>query len=350
MTLALAALISGGCKRATVAVYDVPKEQASPSLPNRATAPGSPAPKGRIEWTKPEAWSELAPTAFRKGNYVYEGSDGGKVAITVSSFPGNVGGILANVNRWRGQAGLSPITDDALEQSLSNLSVEGQSGQLVDILPESNDPAAVRIVAAIFLYGGESWFFKMSGPQEAVASQVPAFDGFVRELKFFDSDTPPASDSKQSASELAFDIPQGWTESSGSSMRIASYEIIKEGFPAADFSITSFPGDAGGLSANVNRWRRQLGLPSWSDEQIENERKIIEHGDLSFAFFDLKPSGDAEKAAVKERIFAAILKREGRSWFFKLKGDVFLLETQRKKFRQVLSTTRFEAPSESNER
>ena len=350
-TLLVAVLASNGCKRSTVAVYDVPKEAASPSKSTAAiTPPIQNAPKGRIQWAKPEAWTELAPTAFRKGNYIAEGSNGTKAEITVSSFPGNVGGILANVNRWREQAGLAPITDNALEQSLSQVSVQGQQGQLVDIQPESTDPSAVYIVAAIFFYGGESWFFKMSGPQEIVSAQIAAFEQLVDGLKFLDSETKPkATVSKSTDGKLAFDGPKGWTESKGSSMRLASYEIIKDGFPTADFSITSFPGEAGGLSANVNRWRQQIGLPKWSDAQVKTEQKNVNNDSFTFAFFDLKPVTDDEKAAVKERILAAILKSDDRSWFFKLRGDVFLLDTQRKKFREVLLTTRFESTSESND-
>lgn len=348
--VAVVALTLGGCKRSTVAVYDVPKEPASPPAPSVASAPSSEVSKANVQWTKPEAWTELAPTSFRKGNYVYEGSNGRKAEITVSSFPGDVGGTLANVNRWRGQAGLSPVTNEELAQSLSRVSAGGQEGQIVDILPESSDPTAIGIVAAIFLYQGESWFLKMSGPQEVVASQRAAFEQFAQGLRFGDSNAAPkTAASAQSTSELAFDVPEGWTESKGSSMRIASYQIVKEGFSPADFAITSFPGDTGGLTANVNRWRQQLGLPAWSEQEIQEGQEIVESGEFSFLVFDLKPTSDAEKASVKERIFAAILKRNDRSWFFKMKGDVFLLETQQKKFRQVILTTRFESPSQSND-
>ena len=346
--LVAVALLFAGCNRATVAVYDVPKEAPeAPTVPDAPTTPGMETAEGRIEWTKPDAWTELAPTAFRKGNYIVEDAEGGKAEITVSSFPGNVGGVLANVNRWRGQAGLSPIDSNQLEQSLSNLTVDGHRGSLVDILPETEDASATRILAAIFLHGGESWFFKMSGPQSIVAGERERFVEMVNGLRFFDSDAPsPSAQVKQTNSELAFDVPTGWTESTGSSLRIASYEIVKEGFPAADFSITSFPGDAGGIAPNVNRWRQQIGLPRWSEAEVQASREVVEAGELSFYLFDLMPETDEEKVNVKERIFAAILKRDDRSWFYKLRGDAFLLETQRKKFRQVLTSSRFEAPAE----
>jgi len=301
LALASGALFLGGCKRASVAVYDVPKEkEAAP--PSVAAAPISdPTEKGWIQWTKPAAWTELAPTAFRKGNYLVEGNDGKKVEITVSSFPGNVGGTLANVNRWRGQAGLSSITNEELSQGLTEVRIDDQ---FIDGL-KFTDAASKR----------ESSAASSEAPKEAV---------------------------------LAFDAHEGWAESDGSSMRIASYEVPLEGFEPADFSITSFPGDAGGITANVNRWRQQIGLRPWSDSQINSNQEALKVEDLNFALFDLRPQTDSDKERVKERILAAIVKHDGKSWFYKLRGDVFLVETQRSKFRQLVQSSRFEASNSRN--
>ena len=352
MALVSSALFLGGCKRVSVAVYDVPKEnEAAP--PSVATAPiSAPTDNNWIQWTKPSAWTELAPTAFRKGNYLVEGNDGKKVEITVSSFPGTVGGTLANVNRWRGQAGLSSINSEELSQGLTEVRIDGHDGQIVNILPDSDDPDATQIVAAIFMYNGESWFFKMSGPQQGVRSQKPTFDQFIAGLKFTDAasehETSVASSEASKEPVLAFDAPGSWVESDGSSMRIASYEAPLEGFEPADFSITRFPGDAGGTTANVNRWRQQIGLRPWSDSQVNSNQETLEVGDLDFALFDLKPQTDSDKKTVKERILAGIVKYNGKSWFYKLRGDVFLVETQRNKFRQLVQSSRFEASNSKN--
>ena len=188
---ALIVLLASGCSRPTVKVYDVPKEEASArSFAEQSSQTNVPEDRGWIRWTKPEQWTELAPTAFRKGNYVFEDESEGKVEITVSSFPGDVGGTLANVNRWRGQAGLSPISQGELAASLSDLTIDGHHGQIVDILPEDEDTQAARIVAAIFMYRGESWFFKMSGPKSIVAGQKPIFDNFIESLKFLENCKP----------------------------------------------------------------------------------------------------------------------------------------------------------------
>ena len=327
---ALIVLLASGCSRQTVKVYDVPKEEASArSFAEQSSQTNVPEDRGWIRWTKPEQWTELAPTAFRKGNYVFEDESGGKVEITVSSFPGDVGGTLANVNRWRGQAGLNPISQGELAASLSDLTIDGHHGQIVDILPEDEDTQAARIVAAIFMYRGESWFFKMSGPKSIVAGQKPIFDNFIESLKFTDTNAANSQEAESSESQplvLAFETPEGWRESSGSSFRIASFQIELEGFDPGDFSITRFPGDAGGVFANVNRWRQQIGLPSWSESQVNANEKPVAAEDLQFSFFDLAPRTEEEKKKVEERILAAVMEHDGQSYFFKLRGEIFLVE------------------------
>ena len=68
--------------------------------------------------------------------------------------------------------------------------------------------------------------------------------------------------------------PESWIPSSGSSMRLASFDIpYSEG--SGDLSVIQLDGTGGGVEANVNRWRRQLNLEPQSLSEIEKE--IIEN-------------------------------------------------------------------------
>jgi hypothetical protein len=53
-------------------------------------------------------------------------------------------------------------------------------------------------------------------------------------------------------------------------MRIESFKVDGPNASSGDVSITAFPGEAGGLSSNLNRWRGQLQLPPLSNEQLSN--------------------------------------------------------------------------------
>ena len=66
---------------------------------------------------------------------------------------------------------------------------------------------------------------------------------------------------------ISWTAPDNWMEGSESSMRLASFNVSYNG-GIADVSITNFSGDGGGLKANVNRWRKQLGLDPQSEEMI----------------------------------------------------------------------------------
>ena len=66
-----------------------------------ATAPAESS-GGEPKWTAPPNWSEKAPGPMIFKSYT-AADDAGKTAnVTISFFPGDVGGTFANVNRWRG--------------------------------------------------------------------------------------------------------------------------------------------------------------------------------------------------------------------------------------------------------
>lgn len=52
----------------------------------------------------------------------------GQVEIAITRFPGDVGGVLANINRWRGQMGLGPVLESGLESTINRFEVPGFSG------------------------------------------------------------------------------------------------------------------------------------------------------------------------------------------------------------------------------
>ena len=64
--------------------------------------------------------------------------------------------------------------------------------------------------------------------------------------------------------------PESWIPSSGSSMRLASFDVpYSDGM--GDLSVIQLGGTGGGFEANVNRWRRQLNLEPQSLSEIEKE-------------------------------------------------------------------------------
>ncbi len=88
---------------------------------------------GGLTWTAPATWKAKPGSAMRKGSYTI-GTEGGPAAdLAITAFPGDVGGDLANVNRWLGQLGRPPIAAAELAGVLTPLAGAGVAMQVVDL-------------------------------------------------------------------------------------------------------------------------------------------------------------------------------------------------------------------------
>ncbi len=84
-------------------------------------------------------------------------------------------------------------------------------------------------------------------------------------------DTAPRVEASETKSAgFSWNKPESWIPSSGSSMRLASFDIpFFDGI--GDLSVIQLGGSGGGIEANVNRWRRQLNLEPQTLSEIEKE-------------------------------------------------------------------------------
>ena len=103
----------------------------------------------------------------------------GPAEVTVSSLGGGGGGLLPNINRWRRQIGLDPISEATLAEVAKTLDFNGREGTLVDMSGTDS-----RIVAAIVAVGSQTWFYKMMGAPETIEKQVDAFTAFVQSVEY----------------------------------------------------------------------------------------------------------------------------------------------------------------------
>jgi hypothetical protein len=203
-------LTVAGCHRDKVKVYRVAKDQdqtqspTAPVLPtdspNPALPPGHPdistAPTApgfaasgsaqpQLTWQTPEGWTEVPPGEMRVASFKIQGRNGKQAEVSVIPLPGLPGSDEANVNRWRGQVGLSPVSPDELKKSVESVEVGGQPAQFYDIAgqnPDSGD--ATRILGVIQHRTDAVWFFKMTGDADLAEQQKAAFVAFLKSVKF----------------------------------------------------------------------------------------------------------------------------------------------------------------------
>jgi hypothetical protein len=104
----------------------------------------------------------------------------GKAEVTVVVLPGDVGGELANVNRWRGQIALPPLTEADLAGARSAVASPLGSVSVYDFT--SGGAPRTRLVAGLIRVGDSTWFFKLMGDEKAVAADKPAFVKLLKGL------------------------------------------------------------------------------------------------------------------------------------------------------------------------
>jgi len=144
-----------------------------------ASTPVSTADGQSLQWTAPDTWTAKAASSMRRGTYVIKGTDNTEAELAITAFPGDVGGDLANVNRWRAQLTLSPIAESDLARDLSRFTANGLNVAVVDLAGQNGQ----RVLGAIVPYSGSTWFFKLTGPDALVAREKPAFLAYLKTVR-----------------------------------------------------------------------------------------------------------------------------------------------------------------------
>jgi hypothetical protein len=127
----------------------------------------------------PPGWRENPEPAEQRRILEFRAGEGdGAPLVTLSAFPGDVGGLGPNVNRWRQQAGLAPLEEAAAVGLVKAVTFLGKAGSSVELAgPE-------RAILCFFNLNEEfSIFLKMDGTPGAVAAGKPAFEAFAASLK-----------------------------------------------------------------------------------------------------------------------------------------------------------------------
>lgn len=354
------ALAFTGCREAKVAHYTVPKEK-PPEMPGMSAGSGAdmastavPTAQGAgLGWTAPADWEEKPASAMRRGSYTVKGADGAEADLSITAFPGDVGGELANLNRWRGQIQLPPLAESDLTEATRTIKVGDLDFVLVDFA-NPDAPKPQRILGAFTSFGGSTWFFKLMGPADLVEAAKPKF------LTFIQSVTPPApapgasappapaapsaAPSAMAASTvptaqgagLTWTAPAAWTAKPHSAMRRGSYQVAGPNGAEADMSVTAFPGDVGGELANLNRWRGQIQLPPLAAADLPQATTSLQVGTLEFTVVDFS-NPDAPDAP---RILGAMVSYDGATWFFKLTGPGAAVGPAKADFLHLLQTVK----------
>jgi hypothetical protein len=242
------------------------------------------------------------------------------------------------------------------------MELEGHDMFFVDLAsnqPTSDEGGGTRILGGILPLRGETWFFKMMGPDQLVESQRRAFQEFLQSVRINERSTTAAAPVSEAASTnsagnsnaptpppieppqgapLQYTLPPNWQEKPLSPMRLASFKAVASNQKETDVSVVTLPGMAGGDLANVNRWRGQVNLAAINEDTLAATAEHLRANGHDFLIVDLvsdTPMGDQRE---KQRILAAILDENDRSWFIKMTGEDTAVESQKSAFTNFLQS------------
>jgi len=292
------ALTLAGCQREAVTSYTIPKEDYSVRTAAASSDPhAEESARPHVHWDLPSGWEERKGEGMSVGRFrIAEGEKSAEVSIVPMPGADRVPDLEAqSVEMWKSNLGAEGTTNLA-----TKVEIAGAEGRLYDITGDKG-----RLTAGVVNLSGTLWFVRMSGDSGVVAKQQDAFRGFLKSLSIHeeDHDAPAAVEAKWPGAE-------GWTAVAPGSMVLAAYSVNGK----ANVTVTSFPGDVGGMLANVNRWRGQIGLGPISEGELSNFTKSITLSDGTKATaVELKSDSKVS--------YTIVAMRAGQSWFYKILGD-----------------------------
>ena len=120
----------------------------------------------------PAGWQEVSGGQFLVAKFTIAGDSGATAAVNVSSSAGEGGGLVGNVNRWRGQLGLAPLSEAEVNKSVTAIDVQGGKASLVEMSgTDARTGQPTRLVGVIVPQSGQTWFYKLMGDAKVVESQ-----------------------------------------------------------------------------------------------------------------------------------------------------------------------------------
>ncbi len=161
-----------------------------------------------------------------------------------------------------------------------------------------------------------------------------------------------AAPSAGQASEpvLAHELPEGWRELAPTDMR--TLNLLAAGDARAEVTLTFLNGDGGGLAANVDRWRAQLGLAPFGKAGIAALERRTLLG-VPAVWFDAAgtyggmalPSDPAAGGGPGYRMLGLLAVDPEGSAFLKFTGPEEIVRAELAAFETFAASLRFEWPA-----
>lgn len=250
-------------------------------------------------WQLPDGWSETKGTGMRIATLSLDGKNRPPLEMAVSTLrqtnPDWNAYLTSNLNRWRGQLGLPPLSPEMAAGAFEKLN-------------EQNGTIYFTRLNAMTANSNTSSNTTLPDRARRPSRSLTGFDPTAVR------GTPPPN----------------WKPGPVTGMRKGCFRMQSEG-QAIEVTVIPAGGD---LLANVNRWRGQLKLDPLDQRQLTDSSRDVKAGTLSGKYIAIP--------GASETILAAIFPEAGGgSWFVKLRGDANLADSQQEAFKSFVSSLRF---------
>lgn len=322
-------VLQTGCQREEIRVYTVPKEKTAEVSVARG-APAETAPRPKLSWTLPKDWTETGAGQMSVASFSIKGAGNEEAQVTITPLARLAGRDAEIVNMWREQVGQEPLSREEAARQFVPVEVAGEPGNLFEItgVPHQGEEPA-RIVTAMVHREDASWFYKLQGDAALVEVQKPVFIEFLKSIGFksgsSESSTPPATP------KLGWNVPSQWRQLQAGQMQIAKFAVPERGGATAEVFVSIFPNDTGGLLANVNRWRKEIGLAPAEESDLGKVVSALDPAHPDAKLVDMTSNN--------RRLIAAIVPRGGSYWFYKLRGEAAAVTPEKEAFVAFVKST-----------
>ena len=134
----------------------------------------------KIIWGKPNSWIPSEGSSMRLASFVIPYS-GGTGDLSVIQLGGDGGGLKSNVNRWRGQLNLEPMSLIEIEKDIVKEEGKLNIFSIIQIINQEMDSA---FLCAIIPTGNYTIFVKLSLKPNGIIEIKDDFVTFCSSLNF----------------------------------------------------------------------------------------------------------------------------------------------------------------------
>ncbi|QDV15981.1 hypothetical protein Pan153_06000 [Gimesia panareensis] len=148
--------------------------------PASSTPPAAASP---IKYETPEGWAPGRSGGMRKAAFNVS-ADGETGEVTVIDLTRENSPLLDNINRWRGQVKLDPISESELPANSEKLKVGDLEATYVKLIGPKSEQPQPAILGAIIYRENLAWFVKFTGPAKLAEKEETRFKQFVQSIRF----------------------------------------------------------------------------------------------------------------------------------------------------------------------